>query len=62
MVSAVKLRTDFSCLALRRFAKKSRDGNQPEVAARWPGTDLRAAAVAALTDLPVALLKDTAAA
>ena len=34
----------------------------PEVAARWPGTDLGAAAVAALTDLPVSLLKDTAAA
>ena len=33
----------------------------PEVAAGWPGTDLRAA-VAALTDLPVTLLKDTAAA
>ena len=33
----------------------------PEVAADWPGTDLRAA-VAALTDLPVTLLKDTAAA
>ena len=33
----------------------------PEVAARWPGTDLRAA-VAALTELPVSLLKDTAAA
>lgn len=28
MASAVKLRTDFSSLALRRFAKKSRDGNQ----------------------------------
>jgi predicted NBD/HSP70 family sugar kinase len=33
----------------------------PEVAARWPTVDLRAA-VAALTDWPVALLKDTAAA
>ena len=33
----------------------------PEVAAGWPGTDLRGA-VAALTDLPVTLLKDTAAA
>ena len=33
----------------------------PEVAARWPGLDLRAE-VAALTDLPVTLLKDTAAA
>ena len=27
MASAVKLRTDFSSLALRRFAKKSMDGN-----------------------------------
>ncbi len=33
----------------------------PEVAALWPALDLRAE-VAALTDLPVALLKDTAAA
>src|SRR6185295_11121580 len=33
----------------------------PEVAARWPATDLRAE-VARLTDLPVELLKDTAAA
>jgi predicted NBD/HSP70 family sugar kinase len=33
----------------------------PDVAARWPTFDLRAE-VAALTDLPVALLKDTAAA
>jgi predicted NBD/HSP70 family sugar kinase len=33
----------------------------PEEAARWPTTDLRAA-VAALTDWPVTLLKDTAAA
>lgn len=33
----------------------------PEVAARWPATDLRAE-VAALTDWPVSLLKDTAAA
>jgi len=33
----------------------------PEVATRWPAVDLRAE-VAALTDLPVALLKDTAAA
>ena len=33
----------------------------PEVANVWPSTDLRAA-VAALTDLPVTLLKDTAAA
>ena len=33
----------------------------PEVAARWPLTDLRAG-VAKCTDLPVALLKDTAAA
>lgn len=33
----------------------------PEVAARWPATDLRAE-VAALTELPVTLLKDTAAA
>ncbi len=33
----------------------------PEVAALWPGTDLRSA-VAALTDWPVTLIKDTAAA
>ena len=33
----------------------------PEVAAQWPAIDLRAE-VAALTDLPVALVKDTAAA
>ena len=33
----------------------------PDVAARWPQTNLRAA-VAALTDLPVSLIKDTAAA
>lgn len=33
----------------------------PEVAARWPATDLRAE-VAALTELPVTLIKDTAAA
>ncbi|MDO9284862.1 MAG: ROK family transcriptional regulator, partial [Aquabacterium sp.] len=33
----------------------------PEVAARWPATDLRTE-VAALTDWPVSLLKDTAAA
>lgn len=33
----------------------------PDVAARWPATDLRAE-VAALTELPVTLLKDTAAA
>ena len=33
----------------------------PDVAARWPQTNLRAA-VAALTDLPVTLIKDTAAA
>ena len=28
MPSAVKLRTDFSSVELRRLAKKSRDGNQ----------------------------------
>ena len=33
----------------------------PDVAARWPATDLRAE-VAALTELPVTLIKDTAAA
>ena len=33
----------------------------PDVAALWPGTDLRAG-VAAVTDWPVTLIKDTAAA
>ena len=34
----------------------------PEVAARWPGTDLRAEVAALAGELPVTLLKDTAAA